>query len=311
LIYQSRTLFDGVNSAAGATIKYAALNYYPVHHNNLGDEIQTLAALRFLPRVDSWVHRERLDEFKSEQPHKIVLNGWFLDSPEHWPPSDSLQPLILSFHLTRDIVPKFNKRGITPQSIVLHSQTGLDFLKRHEPIGARDLDTLAQLQAVGLRAYFSGCLTLALEAPPCSQERTTVYAVDVPDEVFSHFTKAYGDGIVRLSHRDTVLEGAARFERASALLHLYAAAKAVVTCRLHCALPCLALDTPVLFIENAKDSYRFDGLRDLMRHATVDDVLQDRCEFDLRSPTPNGNEWCRLRDDLITRCTAFMTPREP
>lgn len=300
--------FDRMNPVKA---KYAALNYYPIHHNNLGDEIQTLAALRFLPRVDAWVHRERLDEFTSEIPHKIILNGWFLDCPEHWPPSPSLRPLIISFHLTRDVVPKFNKSGITPQSTILYSRAGLDFLRRHQPIGARDLDTLAQLQSAGLRAYFSGCLTLTLEAPQSAQERANVYAVDVPDQIFSHFAKAYDGPIVRLSHHDTVLEGAARFERASTLLRLYAEAKAVVTCRLHCALPCLAFDTPVLFIETAKDNYRFAGLRELVTHGSVHDVLHDQCEFDLRSPAPNGDEWRSLRDDLVARCTAFMTLREP
>jgi polysaccharide pyruvyl transferase len=234
------------------------------------------------------------------------LNGWFLDCPEHWPPSDSLRPLIISFHLTRDIVAKFNARLIPPASAVLHSAAGLEYLKRHQPIGARDLDTLAQLQSAGVHAYFSGCLTLTLQAPQSRRERTDVYAVDLPDQVFAHFAKTYGGPITRLSHHNTEVEGDARFALASALLAHYANAKAVVTCRLHCALPCLALDTPVLFIENAKDSYRFDGLRDLVRHVTVDDVLHDRCAFDLRAPTPNGNEWRGLRDDLVKRCDAFI-----
>jgi hypothetical protein len=287
--------------------RYAALAYYPINHVNLGDEIQTIAALRFLPRVDSWAQRERLDEFASDQPHKIILNGWFMDCPEHWPPSASLRPLIISFHLTREIVTEFNPRGILPASLLLHSAAGLDYLKRHEPVGARDLDTLAQLHSAGVRAYFSGCLTLTLEAPKPNKERVDVYAVDVPDEVFTHLSCAYDTTTIRLTHVNPYLEGAARFELASALLQLYSAAKAVVTCRLHCALPCLALGTPVLLIENAKDGYRFDGLRELLRHATVEEVLDNRCDFDLRAPPPNGDEWRNLRDDLVARCLAFVT----
>jgi hypothetical protein len=300
-----RALLSRVDPDKARRTRYAALNYYPHHHNNLGDEIQTLAALRFLPRVDAWAHRERLDEFTAKERHLIILNGWFLDCPEHWPPSASLRPLFISFHLTR-VISRLNTLKIAPDSTVLHSAAGLDYLKRHEPIGARDLDTLEQLRGAGLSAYFSGCLTLTLQAREHSQARENVYAVDLPDEVFGYFSKAYDGAITRLSHRDTELSDAARFERASALLQLYAGAKAVITCRLHCALPCLAFNTPVLFIENAKDSYRFDGLRELTRHTTVRDVLRNGCEFDLRSPSPNGDKWHALRDDLVTRCEAFI-----
>lgn len=305
LLARIGSLFRGGQRSAAARTKYAALTYYPIYHNNLGDEIQTLAALRFLPRVDAWAHREHLDEFKSVQPHKIILNGWFMDCPEHWPPSDSLDPLIVSFHLTHDVTPKFNPRGVPP-STILHSPAKLAYLKDHEPVGARDLDTLAQLESAGVRAYFSGCLTLTLQAPKREEQRSGVYAVDVPDEIFACLSRGHDGEIVRETHHNTQLEGAARFDHAAALLHRYAAAKAVVTCRLHCALPCLALGTPVLFIENAADSYRFDGLRDLLRHATVADVLGGRCDFDLGAPPPNGTAWRALRDDLVARCTAFV-----
>ncbi len=297
-----RSLFSR-QSSSGLAAKYAALNY--PGHVNLGDEIQTIAALRFLPRVDAWIGRERLNEFTAEYPHKILLNGWFLHRPEHWPPSPSLAPLIISFHLTREIHSGYNKLMIAPSSTVL-SPEGLNYLHRHAPIGARDLDTLAQLQSVGVPAYFSGCLTLTLQRPEPDPERTDVYAVDVPDEVFAHFGRTFDRPIIRLSHVDTELQGDARFARASELLRLYAAAKAVITCRLHCALPCLALNTPVLFIENATDGYRFAGLKDLLRCATIDEVLHNRCDFDLRSPPPNGTAWHIYRDDLVARCATFV-----
>jgi hypothetical protein len=119
-------------------IKYAALSYSGT--TNLGDEIQTIAALRFLPRVDAWVDRERLDEFSSSTPHKIILNGWFLHRPEHWPPSQCLRPLIISFHLTRETHRGYNELMIAPSLTVL-SQEGIKYLRNYEPIGTRDLDT--------------------------------------------------------------------------------------------------------------------------------------------------------------------------
>jgi hypothetical protein len=284
--------------------RYAALNY--PGHVNLGDEIQTIAAMKFLPRIDAWVARERLDEFSSDVPHKIILNGWFLHCPQHWPPSGALDPLIISFHLTREVHPEINTLLLQPSSTMLYSQQGLNYFKRNEPIGARDLDTLKQLKEAGVRAYFSGCLTLTLESPQCNQERTKVYAVDVPDEVFAHLVRTCDGPVTRLTHFEWGLGSEARFARASVLLKHYAEAKAVVSSRLHCALPCLAFGTPVLLVENATDSYRFDGLKDLLRSATVNDILLGRCDFDLRFPPPNGTKWQELRDDLAARCQAFI-----
>lgn len=281
--------------------KYAALNYFGT--NNLGDEIQTIAALRFLPRVDAWADRDQLSAFLSDTTHKIILNGWFLRRPEHWPPSRCLHPLIVSFHLTRR-VSDLNFSKVAPSSTVLGPK-GIRYLKNHEPIGARDLDTLEQLRAAGVRAYFSGCLTLTLRAPH-SPRRGEIYAVDVSDEVFA-FLACHSDvPITRLTHADHDLTGQARFDRAAWLLAHYSSAKAVVTGRLHCALPCLALGTPVLFVESADDPYRFHGLRDLLRHVSEPQLLEGRYQFDLRSPTPNGNDWCVLRDQLEERCKCFI-----
>lgn len=59
-----------------------------------------------------------------------------------------------------------------------------------------------------------------------------------------------------------------RFERAEDLIRLYSTAKLVITSRIHCALPCLGLETPVIFLNNLDDSQesvcRFEGLLDLM-----------------------------------------------
>lgn len=59
-----------------------------------------------------------------------------------------------------------------------------------------------------------------------------------------------------------------RFDRAEELIKMYSTAKLVITSRIHCALPCLGLETPVLFLQNLDDSQesicRFQGLLNLM-----------------------------------------------
>ncbi len=63
-----------------------------------------------------------------------------------------------------------------------------------------------------------------------------------------------------------------KFEYCRRLLRRYAEAKFCVTCRIHCALPCVAMGTPVVFVESMEkdvDEGRFDGIRELFNMATT------------------------------------------
>jgi hypothetical protein len=213
--------------------------------------------------------------------------------------------LIISFHLTREIVPSVNVRMIPPSETVLRGE-GLDFLRRHEPIGARDLDTLTELRSAGVASYFSGCLTLTLPMTSPSVKRAHIYAVDVSDAVFDHLSRRCVEPVLRLSHGDSELAGSARFAKAARLLQNYARARMVVTSRLHCALPCLAFGTPVLLIEKAADRYRFDGLRDFLHCTSEADILSGRCGYDLSWPPNNKDGWQPLRAALEARCRSFI-----
>ena len=47
--------------------KFALLNYST---ENIGDEVQSIAARRFLPRIDEYVERDKLAEWEPNQPTK-------------------------------------------------------------------------------------------------------------------------------------------------------------------------------------------------------------------------------------------------
>ena len=85
-----------------------------------------------------------------------IMNGWFLHpctdegDTYDWPPkNDFIDPIFTSFHISK------------PE--VICSEAGLDYLKKHEPIGCRDLDTLNLLQEKGVSCYFSACLTMTMD----------------------------------------------------------------------------------------------------------------------------------------------------
>jgi hypothetical protein len=76
-----------------------------------------------------------------------------------------------------------------------------------------------------------------------------------------------------------------KIAKAKALLDRYARASLVITSRIHCALPCLGLGTPVLFIENGYDRKfgreRFGGILELFN-------VIDPNHFPLSSRKPFG-----------------------
>lgn len=134
---------------------------------NIGDYTQSVAQLSYLPRVDNYVEREHLNEYQSEEKTKVIMNGWFMFHPEKFPPSDDIDPLFVSLHL----VPKIESAFFTPETI--------HYLKKYEPIGARDLNTERMLKKHGIQSYFSGCLTLTLgDRYKCNGNRENVIFVD-------------------------------------------------------------------------------------------------------------------------------------
>jgi|WetSurSiteA1Bulk_404760.scaffolds.fasta_scaffold16010_2 hypothetical protein len=117
---------------------------------NIGDYIQSLAARQFFDnKIDKFVCREYLDQY-SEEDIRLIMNGWFLSEPKNWPPSSKIHPLFISFHLNSSA----RKELLNDRSI--------DYFKKYEPIGCRDLNTFEILQQKGVKSYFSSCLTLTL-----------------------------------------------------------------------------------------------------------------------------------------------------
>jgi len=63
-------------------VKYGLLTY---RTENIGDEIQSIAARQFLPRVDIYVERDSLNNVVSDEKIKLIMNGWFTHKPENCP----------------------------------------------------------------------------------------------------------------------------------------------------------------------------------------------------------------------------------
>jgi hypothetical protein len=291
---------------------FALLSY---RTENLGDEIQSIAARQFLPSTDLLIDRDNWESSGTSiaGKYKIILNGWFTHAPERWPPPPILDPLFVSFHITNEIY-HLNTSGLTPAQELVTGES-LAYLQRYQPIGARDLWTQKLLLQHGIQAYFSGCLTLALGQSSDTPRADYICAVDLDADLNDVLLKRSHDRIVRVAHSDP--NGGAFEDRmiaASNRLSLYAHAKCVVTTRLHCALPCLALRTPVLLILTAPDRYRFSGLTELLWCCTVEQFINGKVDFNPKSPPPNKGAYLIFRDRLIMRAcefTGYLKPFQP
>lgn len=272
---------------------------------NLGDVIQSVAARKFLPRVDHYIDREELDAARSRHsgPLKLIMNGWFCHHPERWPPAASVQPLLISFHVTDNPEPG---SGVRARRAFAEMPEVLRYLRQNGPVGARDIGTLEWLRSHGVAGYYSGCLTLTLDRPAVGRE-PFIALNEVPDAVAACIESKTDRPIVRTTHHDQVTAGIeARLRRAADLIAIYAKASCVVTTRLHGALPCLAMGTPVLLIDSSWDQSRFSGLNELVHHCSPQQLVSGEVEYDVDSPPPNPAKHVAMRDDLERRVAAFI-----
>lgn len=263
---------------------------------NVGDNIQSLAARQFLPKVDTFLNREHLADYKGEK-LKLIMNGWFTNNYNNWVPSEDIEPLFVSFHVNNTAAPgMLNSKGIA-------------YLKKHEPIGCRDLYTTDLLKSKGIDAYFSGCLTLTLDSYGIdnSLRGDDIFIVDLlysypswkkltydwkrllrgiqnkkvfklgqkKQHVANFIDKEVLNRAIYINQEPPAgkYTDSEKFQMAEDLLIKYATAKLVITSRIHCALPCLAMGTPVIFV-NGFDSFvdlcRFDGILDLFNRIDLD-----------------------------------------
>ena len=281
---------------------------------NIGDDIQVLAALQYLPSQAAIVDRDRVGRARLPPQTRMILNGWFMHSPSTWPPPPTVDPLVISFHAAPS---KF--RG----------SWRLDYLReqsRVRPIGARDLDTLALLREAGIEdAYWSGCLTLTLRQSEASARADHILAVDLPEQDLAVLrgltTRAIvaESQLVGASHRSwhwrlfgrRKLDQTARLAQARRRLDEFASAAAVVTTRLHAALPSLALGTPVLFVTEKQMDPRLSSWLPHLRWCTSEDFRAGRFDFDFAEPPANPASWQPMAAALAETCSAFtgLRPR--
>ncbi len=346
---------------------------------NIGDYIQTVASMQYAGRDAELIEQEEADQFypADKQKRKMIMNGWFQWRAEHWPPSEYIEPLLISMHFS------------PLRAEQLFSPKGMDFLRAHQPIGCRDLGTKQLLESKGLDCYFSACATLTLgkKYGVPKDQREGIYVVDpyfeippIKEKIISFFSYLIKHPLAVLKlgmntfFRDYSPTGFLdrdhswyrRFYKAMCFLRTYeqlfsismlmsanyithwvdidltkttawdcvymaedlvkkyGSAKLMITSRIHAGLPCLAMETPVIFIANKEitdDSGtwntpgRLGGLLEFFRiikinnnqFETDDEIFSSIKKFDNNIDFENKIEWKEYAEKLDKSLTIFMT----
>lgn len=338
-------------------MKYKVLIESKAKSLNIGDYIQALASSQFLPKFDGFVEREELNTYNDEET-RVIMNGWFMDNPENFPPSNNIIPLYVAIHINSTI------------ANTMLSDASIAHFKQNEPIGCRDYYTRDLLLSKGVNAYFSGCMTLTLGYKYKSAQRDKIaYFVDpyykcnwtcaniVKYSIFllknykeikkianqheekkittknllnlsvfykeysKYFTKETLLNAVYICQQDNLYQtnyknNQDRFKKAEQLVSRYAKASLVVTSRIHCALPCLGLGTPVIYTEDTEQTdasaCRFGGLRNFFTILKWDNNHLEP-EFEVKDlisvysvKTTNKTNWKPFADNLRHKCIEFI-----
>lgn len=295
---------------------------------NVGDDIQVVAAKMFYNDFE-YIKKGELYDYKGESA-KIIMNGWFCHAEMDWPPSAALDPKYISFHINSHAERK------------MLDEKGVDYLKLHEPIGCRDITTLAMLKKRNISAFYSACITLTLKREYFTnkKKRKGVVINDISykktrnlrNNVITFFFKgdynklkkhkvnnrliknwvlksfsekdlSYTYHSIPLKTDDRIF----RYKVAENLLKQYAEAELVITSRIHCALPCLALGTPVIFLDDSlsdsSERSRLDGLIDLFHVVRIEEgrlIVPDEIKHTGSLNTLKNKDNYKFYRELIT-----------
>lgn len=283
---------------------------------NLGDDIQAYATARFYPSLDYFVDREHIHQFQSEnnEPVAVIMNAWYMWEKWHWPPARCIVPHMVGIHYADH---ELSLQPGSPLKYEALEGLGGDYLKSYSPIGCRDYYTMGQMKELGIDCYFSGCITLTLpQMPIIKPQKEYICIVDVDAKVRDKLVELLKDSgyelkiMTHTGERDENRTWEQRKEKVEELLTTYRNAKCVITKKLHCSLPCLSQETPVVLIKQMDDDIRFSPYYEFLHYIKTDDFLAGNYDYDFTNPKPNKPDYKPVREALIKSCEDFVARME-
>ncbi len=289
-------------------MKYGLLYYKDT--NNIGDDIQSYAASRFMPRIDYMIDREHLNDFVPSKKEyvKTIMNAWYIHDIFNFDFSPYIYPLFISIFFK-----KFPYQAGVTVGVDYLNDSVLKTLKKYSPVGTRDKHTLKIMNELGVDSYFSGCLTLTLDKFKDVEKGDYIVAVGLTRKELAYLKSKTKRKVIEFV-QDVEIGSFSeetwdqRKKRVEAVLKLYQGAHLVVTNKLHCSLPCLALETPVLLLYDTSFPENKDRIGSYITYLNY--IKRDEffnIDLNLENPKPNPKKYLSIRKQLIEMCSNFIS----
>ncbi len=310
--------------------KYGLLMYKDTA--NLGDDIQSYAVYRHLPKVDYLIDREAISSFCPEKKEsvKVVMNGWFNHNKDEFLISPYIDPLFISMHFTaNDLILKPGYTFLTGYA--------KEIMEKYK-IGCRDKNTNELLKSLGYKnTYFSSCLTTTIDPIGEKKDEGYIVAVDMKPQIVDYLKNITGKKVIETTHWLFIKDGTPYEEKIKKInaydkstdekrknfvkehselsieermkivekqLKLYQNASLVVTDRIHVGLPCLGLNTNVLLIFYDYNADRIETFKEFLTNCTEDEFYQMTKEQLLS--IKNSNHYQKYRENLEKTVEEFI-----
>lgn len=224
---------------------------------NIGDIAQTFA----IDIVYKEMHIDKkeivdipIDEISTYKGEKIILPmaGYFRYNRKHpvFPTSEDIIPVFLSVYCTSKQYLKMK-----------------DFWTKYGPIGCRDESTMRAMRRKGYDAYLLGCITMLFPKRECTPNTPHVFLVDVYPKALDYIPKELMKSAEYITHDIAIDKKTPKDQLAKSMqektMEIYSRYKKeatlIVTSRLHCAVPCIAMGIPTIVVKNGFDE-RFGWL---------------------------------------------------
>lgn len=227
---------------------------------NVGDNLQFMAVDYLYKSMNvqkSDIVYLSISEITKYRGEKLIL-------PLNWSIFDKNWMIDGKISISEDIEPIFLAvtTGVSYKEEYWNEEN-ISFLKKHEPIGCRDVNIRNLLEKKGIRAYLNGCLTSLFPKQMSNKEKNKVFFIDAPVEIQKYVPKEYLSNAVFTTQQyyfsnEISAEGLKEFV-VEHYQQIVREAKIVVTSRLHIASPCIAFGIPVIMVKKEIDT-RFGWL---------------------------------------------------